>query len=43
MGGYLSLPPGMDPDLAARWVEKARVHVGSMPPKVKKPRKTRAG
>jgi len=24
-------------------VEKARVHVGSMPPKVKKPRKTRAG
>ena len=37
MGGYLSLPPGMDPDLAAGWVEKARVHVGSMPPKVKKP------
>src|ERR1700758_2954120 len=39
MGGYLSLPPGMDPDLAAQWVSKARVHVGSMPPKVKKPRK----
>jgi hypothetical protein len=37
MGGYLSLPPGMDPDLAAQWVEKARVHVGSLPPKVKKP------
>jgi len=37
MGGYLSLPAEMDPDLAARWVEKARVHVGSMPPKVKKP------
>ena len=32
-----------DPELAAGWVEKARVHVGSMPPKVKKPRKTRAG
>jgi hypothetical protein len=27
----------MDPDLAAQWVEKARVHVGSLPPKVKKP------
>jgi TfoX/Sxy family transcriptional regulator of competence genes len=37
MGGYLSLPSGMAPDLAAQWVEKARVHVGSMPPKVKKP------
>ena len=24
MGGYLSLPPGMAPDLAAQWVEKAR-------------------
>jgi len=28
-----------DPDLAAQWVEKARVHVGSLPPKAKKPRK----
>jgi hypothetical protein len=37
MGGYLSLPSGMDPDLAAQWVEKARVHVGSLPPKAKKP------
>src|SRR2546421_306292 len=36
MGGYLSLPSGMDPDLAAQWVEKARVHVGSLPPKAKK-------
>jgi TfoX/Sxy family transcriptional regulator of competence genes len=44
MGGYLSLPSGMDPDLAAQWVQKARVHVGSMPPKVKKPaKKSRAG
>ena len=39
MGGYLSLPSGMDPDLAAQWVEKARVHVGSLPPKAKKPAK----
>jgi TfoX/Sxy family transcriptional regulator of competence genes len=44
MGGYVSLPSGMDPDLAARWVEKARIHVGAMPPKVKKPaKKSRAG
>jgi TfoX/Sxy family transcriptional regulator of competence genes len=40
MGGYLSLPSGMKPDLAAQWVEKARAHVGSLPPKApKKPRK----
>jgi len=43
MGGYLSLPPGMAQDQAARWVEKARSHVGSLPPKPKKPKKTRAG
>ena len=42
MGGYLSLPSGMDPDLAAQWVRKARVHVGSMPPKVKKAAKKRS-
>ena len=39
MSGYLSLPSGMDPDLAARWVDKARVHVGSLPPKVAKKKK----
>jgi hypothetical protein len=27
----------MKPDLAAQWVEKARTHVGSLPPK--KPKK----
>ena len=43
MGGYLSLPSGMAQDQAAQWVEKARSHVGSLPPKVKKPKKTRAG
>jgi hypothetical protein len=42
MGGYLSLPSGMTPDLAAQWVEKARVHVGSLPPKVKKPAKKKS-
>jgi TfoX/Sxy family transcriptional regulator of competence genes len=41
MGGYLSLPPAWrdHADLAAQWVEKARVHVSTLPPKVKKPRK----
>jgi TfoX/Sxy family transcriptional regulator of competence genes len=44
MGGYLSLPGTWrdDADLAARWVEKARAHVGSLPPKAAKPRKGRA-
>ena len=44
MGGYLSLPPGWrdDEDRAALWVEKARAHVGSLPPKPKKPGKPRA-
>jgi hypothetical protein len=41
MAGYLSLPATWrdDADLAAQWVEKARAHVGSLPPKVKKPKK----
>jgi TfoX/Sxy family transcriptional regulator of competence genes len=45
MGGYLSLPAGWrdDADLAAQWVDKARAYVGSLPPKVKKPKKTRTG
>jgi TfoX/Sxy family transcriptional regulator of competence genes len=40
MGGYLSLPGTWrdDADRAADWVEKARAHVGSLPPKVKKPK-----
>lgn len=38
MGGYTSLPSAWrsSPDLAARWVERALSHVGTMPPKVKK-------
>jgi len=41
MGGYLSLPGTWrdDVDLAARWVEKARAHVSSLPPKIKKAKK----
>jgi len=40
MGGYTSLPETWrgTPDLAARWVGKALSHVGSLPPKVKKPK-----
>ena len=45
MGGYLSLPGTWrdDADLAARWVEKARAHVGSLPPKAPKAPKPRKG
>ena len=41
MGGYLALPAAWrdDADLAALWVEKARAHVSSLPPK--KPKKPR--
>ena len=41
MGGYLSLPAArrQDASLAASWVDKARDHVGTLPPKVKKPKK----
>jgi len=38
MGGYLSLPAGLDRDLAAQWVDKARAYVSTLPPKVKKPK-----
>ena len=41
MSGYVSLPAAWrgDAGLAASWVNKARDHVGTMPPKVKKPKK----
>jgi len=44
MGGYVSLPPSWrdTPDVAAGWVDRALSHVGSLPPKIKKPRKTGA-
>ena len=40
MTGYVSLPATWrgDPGLASSWVDKAREHVGSLPPKVKKPK-----
>jgi TfoX/Sxy family transcriptional regulator of competence genes len=36
MGGYVSLPASYTREQAARWVEKARDHVATFPPKVKK-------
>jgi TfoX/Sxy family transcriptional regulator of competence genes len=42
MGGYLSLPGAWrdDTDLAASWVLKAHAHVSSLPPKVKKAKRS---
>ena len=41
MAGYISLPAAWreDAGLAASWVDKARDHVGTLPPKIKKPKK----
>jgi hypothetical protein len=41
MAGYVSLPADWreDASLAASWVDKARDHVGTLPPKVKKAKK----
>lgn len=36
MGGYLSLPGGMPDAEAAGWVDRARAHVSTLPPKTKK-------
>jgi TfoX/Sxy family transcriptional regulator of competence genes len=38
MPGYLSLPAGLDDTAAATWVERARAHVATFPPKVRKPK-----
>jgi TfoX/Sxy family transcriptional regulator of competence genes len=45
MGGYLSLPPAWrtTPDVAAGWVEQARVYVAGLPPKQKKPKRVKPG
>ena len=40
MGGYLSLPQDLsDDEQASAWVDRARDHVATLPPKVKKPKK----
>ena len=36
MGGYLSLPESFSDEQATAWVERAREHVATFPPKVKK-------
>lgn len=43
MGGYLCLPPAWraTPDVAAGWVEQAFGYVATLPPKQKKPRKSK--
>lgn len=43
MGGYVALPDAWvdEPELAAPWVERARAHVSTLPPKVKKGSKKR--
>jgi len=35
MGGYLSLPSSLSDDEAATWVDRARAHVSTFPPKKK--------
>jgi hypothetical protein len=36
MGGYVALPPDMDDDEASAWLDRAREHVATFPPKQKK-------
>ncbi|HSK56125.1 MAG TPA: TfoX/Sxy family protein [Jiangellales bacterium] len=33
MGGYLTLPAGLSAEEAAGWVERARAHAATLPPK----------
>ena len=39
MGGYLSLPATLPEAEATAWLERARDHVATLPPKVRKPKK----
>jgi TfoX/Sxy family transcriptional regulator of competence genes len=39
MGGYLSMPESFSEDQARSWMERAREHVSTFPPKAKKPKK----
>jgi hypothetical protein len=41
MGGFLSLPTDLPDADKTSWVERARDHVGLLPPKVKRARPTR--
>lgn len=37
MSGWLSLPPDLSDADAADWFERARAHIATLPPKVRKP------
>jgi TfoX/Sxy family transcriptional regulator of competence genes len=39
MAGYLSMPTTFSDEEMAAWMERARAHVATFPPKVKKPKK----
>lgn len=39
MGGWLSLPTSFSEEETMSWIERAREHVATLPPKVKKARK----
>jgi TfoX/Sxy family transcriptional regulator of competence genes len=39
MGGYLSLPADLDDSEQSAWLDRARDHVATLPPKVKKPKR----
>jgi TfoX/Sxy family transcriptional regulator of competence genes len=39
MGGYLSLPVELDDEAQSAWLDRARDHVATLPPKVKKPKR----
>ena len=39
MGGYLSLPAELDDETQSAWLDRARDHVATLPPKVKKPKR----
>jgi TfoX/Sxy family transcriptional regulator of competence genes len=39
MGGYVTLPSSFTDEEAARWVERARAYVATLPPKATKPKK----
>ena len=39
MGGYLSLPADLDDAAKTAWVDRAREHVATLPPKVKASKK----
>ncbi len=36
MGGYTAVPPGLPDEQAAAWVDRARAHVATLPPKKKR-------